>query len=66
MNRLGSIQEGKPIYPMFASETHIAKEEIPVAATSPLYVGLDFGLTPAATLVKGSGSMASTVRDCSF
>ena len=50
MNRLGSIQEGKPIYPMFASETHIAKEEIPVAATSPLYVGLDFGLTPAATL----------------
>ena len=35
---------------MFASETHIAKEEIPVAATSPLYVGLDFGLTPAATL----------------
>ena len=50
MNRLGSIQEGKPIYPMFASETHIAQEEIPVAATSPFYVGLDFGLTPAATL----------------
>jgi hypothetical protein len=50
MNKLGSIQDGKPIYPMFASETHIAKEEIPVAAGMPLYIGLDFGLTPAATI----------------
>jgi len=50
MNKLGSIQDGKPIYPMFAPEVHIAKEEIAVAAGAPLYVGLDFGLTPAATL----------------
>ena len=50
MNRLGTIQDGKPIYPMFAAEVHIAKEEIPVAAGAPLYVGLDFGLTPAAVL----------------
>lgn len=50
MNRLGSIQDGKPVYPMFVSDTHIAKEEIPVAAGQTLYVGLDFGLTPAAVL----------------
>jgi hypothetical protein len=50
MNRLGTIQDGKPIYPMFAPDVHIAKEEIAVAANAPLYVGLDFGLTPAATL----------------
>ena len=50
MNRLGTIQDGKPIYPMFAAEVHTAKEEIAVAAGAPLYVGLDFGLTPAATL----------------
>ena len=50
MNKLGSIQDGKPIYPMFASEVHIAKEEIPIAANLPVYVGLDFGLTPAATI----------------
>ena len=24
MNRLGAIQEGKPVYPQFVSETHIA------------------------------------------
>jgi hypothetical protein len=48
MNRLGSIQDGKPVYNMFVGDTHIAKEEIPVADSMPLYCGLDFGLTPAA------------------
>ena len=50
MNRLGSIQDGKPIYPMFAAEAHVATEEVPIAANLPVYVGLDFGLTPAATI----------------
>ena len=50
MNRLGSIQDGKPIYPMFAPEAHVATEEVPIAANLPVYVGLDFGLTPAATI----------------
>ena len=50
MNRLGTIQDGKPVYSMFVTDTHVAKEEIPVAASLPLYVGIDFGLTPAAVL----------------
>ena len=29
---------------------HVAKEEIPIAAGAPLYIGIDFGLTPAATM----------------
>ena len=48
MNRLGLIQEGKPVYPEFNRDAHIAKEEIPVADGVPLYIGIDFGLTPAA------------------
>jgi hypothetical protein len=48
MNRLGTIQEGKPVYPSFVADTHIAKEEIPIADGVPLYIGIDFGLTPAA------------------
>ena len=55
MNRLGSIKDGKPVYPMFAPDVHVAKEEIPVAAGLPVYIGLDFGLTPA-------GVMAQKVR----
>ena len=50
MNRLGHIQDGKPVYPMFAPDVHVAKEEIPIAPGAPLYVGVDFGLTPAAVL----------------
>jgi hypothetical protein len=48
MNRLGHIQDGKPVYNMFRSDVHVAKEEIPVADGLPLFIGLDFGLTPAA------------------
>lgn len=48
MNRLGTIQDGKPVYNMFVSDTHVAKEEIPVGDSLPVFVGLDFGLTPAA------------------
>jgi hypothetical protein len=48
MNRLGSIQDGKPVYNMFAFDQHVADEEIPVAAGMPVFIGIDFGLTPAA------------------
>jgi hypothetical protein len=48
MNKLGTIQEGKPVYQGFVTETHVAKEEIPIADGIPLYIGIDFGLTPAA------------------
>jgi hypothetical protein len=48
MNRLGQIQEGKPVYPEFNMDYHVAKEEVPVAQGVPLYIGIDFGLTPAA------------------
>ena len=48
MNKLGAIQDGKPIYNMFVRDTHVAQEEIPIAAGVPVFCGLDFGLTPAA------------------
>lgn len=48
MNRLGSIQDGKPVYNMFAFDQHVADEEIPVADGMPVFIGIDFGLTPAA------------------
>jgi len=60
LNRLGSIQEGKPVYNMFVGDTHIAKEEIPVADSLPVIVGLDFGLTPAAVF----GQIATRYGNC--
>ena len=47
MNRLGTIEEGKPIYPNWNEAIHLSKEPIPIAPL-PVFIGIDFGLTPAA------------------
>ena len=50
MNRLGHIQDGKPVYNMFRSDVHVAKEEIPVADGVPLYIGLRLWPYPCCSL----------------
>ena len=49
-NRLGSAQEGKMVYPQFREEIHVAKQKIHPIPHIPIHVGVDFGLTPAATI----------------
>ena len=48
LNKLGSIEEGKPVYPNFKQELHCATDILLPNITQPLYIGIDFGLTPAA------------------
>jgi hypothetical protein len=50
--KLGASLSGKPVYRTFTAETHVSKTPLkPIAlASHPLLIGLDFGLTPAATL----------------
>ena len=48
-NRYGFVQEGKPVYPEYADDIHCPGTIEPIKSV-PLYVGLDFGLTPAALL----------------
>jgi hypothetical protein len=48
LNKLGSIEEGKPVYMNFKEDVHIAEEKIEINPNLPIYAGLDFGLTPAA------------------
>ena len=33
---------------MFAPDVHVSREEINIAKGVPVYIGMDFGLTPAA------------------
>jgi hypothetical protein len=47
MNKLGTIEEGKPVYSNWNPELHLAKEPIPKAPNT-VFIGIDFGLTPAA------------------
>ena len=48
LNKLGAVRDGKPVFPMFSSTTHIAKEPLIALRDIPVYIGLDFGLTPSA------------------
>ena len=52
MNRLGSAADGKPVYPEYTQRLHLAKEPLSYHPGSDIYVGIDFGLTPAAVFAQ--------------
>jgi hypothetical protein len=45
----GFVQDGKPVYPEYVDKLHALEEE-PNVLPGLIYVGIDFGLTPAAVL----------------
>ena len=47
LNKLGQISDGKPVYESFVRSTHVAKGDLAIADGVPIFVGIDFGLTPA-------------------
>ena len=48
LNKLGTIEEGKLVYPNYNDAVHKAKEPIPKSKDLEVFIGVDFGLTPAA------------------
>lgn len=44
----GYALDGKPVYPEWSDSSHVAPEPLAPIPELPLYIGLDFGLTPAA------------------
>lgn len=48
LNLLGNLSDGKPVYPDFNEEVHVAREPLLAVDGLPIVVGLDFGLTPSA------------------
>jgi hypothetical protein len=46
----GYVRDGKPVYPEFKDSVHV--QEFEVTDKLPLYIGIDFGLTPAATIAQ--------------
>jgi len=47
LNKLGLIEDGKPVYDSFRHDVHVARSDCLVAEKLPIYMGIDFGLTPA-------------------
>lgn len=48
MNRITIFVEGSPVWPEFKLETHVAKGELRIHPGHPLFIGIDFGRSPAA------------------
>lgn len=44
----GFVMDGKPIFPEYKDETHYTDQPITLPPDALIYIGLDFGLTPAA------------------
>lgn len=47
LGQYGTTADGKPVYPEYNDKIHTAEDEIAVNKLSPIYLGWDFGLTPA-------------------
>ncbi|MGE4551771.1 MAG: hypothetical protein AB7D57_01585 [Desulfovibrionaceae bacterium] len=50
--RYGFVQDGRPVYPEFHEAVHVPAAPPAPAPGRTLYVGLDFGLTPAAVMAQ--------------
>jgi len=48
----GFVMDGKPIFPEYSDDIHCAAEPLEYDENKDLYIGLDFGLTPAATFAQ--------------
>lgn len=46
--KYGFVKDGKPIYPEYNDDIHFATDGFMIPENAKLYVGIDFGLTPAA------------------
>lgn len=48
LNELGKLVEGRPVFETFREDYHVSKEKLEVVDGALVYVGVDFGRTPAA------------------
>ncbi len=53
LGQYGTISSGKPVYPEFNSDTNATPDIDPIQG-DPLYLGWDFGLTPACVVMQMS------------
>lgn len=46
--RYGFVSDGKPVWPEYKDDVHATSEKVVLPPQSTIYIGIDFGLTPAA------------------
>lgn len=59
----GWVNEGKPIFPEYNDRVHCSDEVVPYIEGEPVYIGMDFGLTPAAVFLQLHGGTYYAIRE---
>lgn len=54
----GFVQDGKPVFPQYKDDVHSTPDNLSITEKLPIYIGIDFGLTPAAVF----GQLTSSGR----
>jgi len=54
LNQYQALMDGKPVYPTFKRDTHVAKSPIEPNRNQEIIVGIDFGRTPSAVFTQQS------------
>lgn len=49
-NQFGFVVDGRPVHPEYVDAVHTAEEILKPMPNLPVYIGIDFGLTPAAVI----------------
>lgn len=57
--KYGFIADGKPVFHEYKDNIHHTDKDLPLAGSGTIYVGIDFGLTPAAVIgqITASGQL---------
>ena len=66
--KYGFIADGRPVFPEYKDDIHSSAEVYVVDKRSPVYIGIDFGLTPAAVFgqITPSGRIVIFDELCTF
>jgi hypothetical protein len=64
----GFVSDGKPVYPEYKDDVHYSPNPYIPDPKTTLYIGIDFGLTPAATFsqITPSGQLVTFDELCTF
>lgn len=52
MNKLGQLKNGKPVHADFKREVHVAKQPLPYRPDMDLWIGIDYGRSPAVLILQ--------------
>ncbi len=64
LGEYAAVFDGKPVHPAYKQSIHYCKHVITPVPNEPLYLGWDFGLTPAVVIMQYINSQVRVLDEC--